>query len=352
MKKRTKWRMALFMLLCVLAAFAFLLYLPFGKEGASWGDLPIFGSVVAGCVTLGGLWWALSGFSVARSLLGWLVLAVPLAAHGLTAANLVYERFNGDRNARQVVVQGLSEEPIMWQGFDGPVGMKVTLDVVHPVNLKMLIDPPEIRMAPPVEVPYDNWSSTQTGGSGYFKDTYIDQKTGNVALLKTVLFQKHFEYPAAISEHHKWNASARFDAGGKTKLTYFLMPGIVDYLENENHICLNARVEGLPMCGTGMKPENGCASGNTVRLRDPVYARGKDLTALWYAWPGMDIGPALTRALRDQSKLQSNIEQWTAIQKRLEPAGLISAGYSLCEPGKDSHTAFRVCYCRPVQTDE
>lgn len=78
---------------------------------------------------------------------------------------------------------------------------------------------------------------------------------------------------------------------------------------------------------------------------------GNDLTALWMAAGSadmvvVDLGALLTATLRDQGSLQGDPKGWTAIQRRLEPAGLAAAGYRLCPPGEDSHTAFRTCYCR------
>ena len=59
-----------------------------------------------------------------------------------------------------------------------------------------------------------------------------------------------------------------------------------------------------------------------------------------------DLGPILTEILRAHSRLQGDPDAWTALQKRLEPAGLRDAGYRLCPPGEESHTAFRTCFCR------
>ncbi len=89
-----------------------------------------------------------------------------------------------------------------------------------------------------------------------------------------------------------------------------------------------------------------------VPLSDPVYHDGSELTAFWMAWPGMNLSAVLTETLRTRSALQSKPEDWAAMQQRLEPAGLVRAGYSLCEPGKDSHTAFRICYCREAPVAE
>ncbi|MGI9465203.1 MAG: hypothetical protein ACR2OM_14760 [Aestuariivirgaceae bacterium] len=352
LKRATKVRVFLFLAILCASVFGLLLYLPFGKEGAAWNDLPIFIGVSSSALVLAFIWWTAVGFSLRKALIAWPVLFLPFAAHGLTAIGLLYERFVASRLPQQLTVTSYKEEPIIWPGFDGPVGYRVTFDLDHPTGLDRLINPPEIRMGPPVDIPYASLSATQTSGSGYFKDTHLDKKTGNMALLKTVLFQRHFENPAGRYDIDKWSSHVRFNPLGKTRLTYNLLPGIVDYLRSPDHICLNSRTDGLDICPASIKPETGCASPNTTRLNDPVYADGTDLTALWLAPPGVDMGPALTAALRTTSQLQSRPADWQAMHQRLLPAGLKHAGYRLCEPGTVSHTAFRVCFCRMPQAQD
>ena len=64
------------------------------------------------------------------------------------------------------------------------------------------------------------------------------------------------------------------------------------------------------------------------------------------AWPAVDMSARLTEALRTGSKLQGKQADWDAMHKRLEPSGLVAAGYDLCEPGEDVHTSSRICFCR------
>jgi hypothetical protein len=59
-----------------------------------------------------------------------------------------------------------------------------------------------------------------------------------------------------------------------------------------------------------------------------------------------DLSDPFTETLRKHAALQSNPADWRAIQKRLEPDGLAKAGYGLCPAGKDSHTNYRICYCK------
>jgi hypothetical protein len=59
-----------------------------------------------------------------------------------------------------------------------------------------------------------------------------------------------------------------------------------------------------------------------------------------------DFSEPLTETLRRNSTLQSDPEAWRAMQQRLEPEGLMRAGYRICPPDANTHTASRVCYCR------
>ena len=346
MKRRTAKRITLFIALVIASAFGVLLYLPFGKEGASWEELPIFLTVATAAFALAVVWWVAVGLSLRKALLGWIVLLMPFAAHGWTAFSLIYERYEGERFAKKVTIADYREEPIEWPGFDGPVGYQVTFDLNHPTGFKKLVNPPEIRMGPEIEIPFAALSYTNRDGSGYFKDTYLETKTGNLALLKTVLFQRAFTNPTTETDYMKWSSHYRFNPLDKTRFQYQLLPGIIDYLLSPSHICINARVVGVEICADGAKPESGCASPNLTRLDNPVYANGTDLTAFWLAPPAIDMSHALTSVLRSSSILQNKPADWEALHERMLPAGLKQAGYGLCEPGPESHTASRVCFCR------
>lgn len=346
----TTFRIIFFIALLCLSALGLVLLLPFAKEGSSFGDLPIFAGVIGAVLILAVLWWLAVGRSIGKALIGWAVLALPLVAHGGIASALLSAHFEGPRLANETRIENYREAPLIWPDFDGPIGLRITLELTHPRGADAQILPPEIRMGPELEIPRDLLSVTQTSGSGYFKDRYLDRPVGDLVLLKTVLFQRVFENPAADKPYYKWNAASRFDPSGRTALIYYLLPGTVDYLPDPNRICLNNRTRGIPACAGDEKPESGCASPNRRRVTDPVYADGQDLSALWMAAGSydmtVDLGDQLTAVLRARSVLQSDPESWTAMQRRLEPAGLDRAGYRLCTDGTDSHTSFRTCYCR------
>lgn len=346
----TAFRVLLLVAIIVLSAAGLALWLPLGKEGASWSDLPIILGAAGGALFLGLVWWLAAGRRIGWAAIGWAILLPPLLAHGSTALYLVLARVEGPRLAQSVRIESFREAPIVWPGFDGPIGIELALELAHPAGATALILPPELRMGPELRIARDLLSSSMTGGSGYLKDDYLEKPAGDLTLLKPVLFQRVFETPAPQDPNYRWESAVPFDPSGKTRLTYFLLPGTVDYLPDRNRICLDSQSAGISPCAPEQKPDSGCASPNSVRVTDPVYAEGVDLSALWVAAGShdmvADLGGTLTAALRQHSNLQGRPADWTAIQQRLEPAGLARAGYALCPPGEDSHTDFRTCYCK------
>jgi len=288
---------------------------------------------------------------VPGALVGWAILLLPLAAHAWMVASLALARFEGQRLAKSVRIENYREAPIVWPGFDGPIGLQATFELHHPAGTKALILAPEIRMGPTVAIPLDRLNASLTSGSGYLKNTYLDRREGDLTLLKPVLFQRVFENRAARNLNYRWTSSVPFSDSTKTAMTFHLLPGAVDYLPSQSQICLSSRSYGVPACRTGQKPDAGCASHDHVRADEPVYYKGKDLSAIWMAAGGYDmtadLSRPLTAALRAHSRLQGDPAGWQAMQKRLEPAALEKAGYRICPPGRDVHTAFRICYCRP-----
>ncbi len=347
---KTAGRILFFLALLFVAGAALLFLLPGWKEGVSQDQLPVLLACVLLFLALGLLWWWVSGRVLWRALAGWLVLAVPLVAYGAQALSLLLAWYEGHSLADAVTIENYAETPIEWPGFDGPVGLTIEFDLVHPEGTDAIILPPEIRMAPLVSIPRSELAASRTNGSGYFKDTHLEKELGDLALLKTVLFQRHYARETAGDTPEKWLASAPFAPGGRTRLIYHLHPGTVDFLSGPERVCLSTRTHGSRVCETGEDPNEGCTPTNWLPVENPIYAQGPDMTALWMAAGGSDmvadLGLVLTGTLRRESRLQGDPEGWIAMQKRLEPEGLLTAGYRVCPPGEDSHTSFRTCYCR------
>ena len=346
---KTLFLVVLLVVLLCASALGLLVALPFVKEGSSWGAMPVFASVAAAALLLAFVWWFAVGQSLRKALIGWTILFVPLLVHGSIIVSMIIARFEGEHLSKTIQIDNFRERSIVWPGFDGPIGLEVSLELHHQNAISAMILAPEVRMGPELDIARDKLSASLTNGSGYLKNSYLKKPVGDLTLLKPVLFQKVFENLSAEDPNYKWTSSVRFRRSNRTVVKYFFLPGTVDYLPNRNRICLNSQSYGVASCSKGQKPDTGCASSNYKRVTNPIYFEGNDLSALWVAAGAhdmiIDMSKQLTATLRKHSSLQANPDDWTSIQKRLEPQGLAKAGYRLCPPGEDSHTTFRTCYC-------
>ena len=335
--------------LVTAAIFAVSLRLPSLKEGLFQQDLRGLFVGVGLFLLLGYIWWSVCGRSLKLSILGWLVLAVPTALYLTQAGQLIASDWKGLRLAEAISLENYEETPILWPGFDGPVGLTVRFDLVHPEGVAADIWAPEIRMGPDLDIARNQLFFAMRIGGGYFSGWLLYRLHGDHTLLKSVWDQRIYVNDSADPEY-KWTSGFDFESGIRTRLTFHLHPGTIDYLESPERLCLSSRSFGLRVCETGEDPKQGYASPNRRLVTDPIYAVGSDLTALWMAAGAndmvVDLDPVLTATLRARSRLQGDPEGWTAMQRRLEPAGLAAAGYRLCPPGEDSHDKFRTCYCR------
>jgi hypothetical protein len=59
----------------------------------------------------------------------------------------------GQRLAKAVSIEAYEEAPILWPGFDGPVGLTVGFDLFRPEGLTALILPPDTGCAQRERVP-------------------------------------------------------------------------------------------------------------------------------------------------------------------------------------------------------
>jgi hypothetical protein len=346
-------RAVFFILLIAISVIGLLVLLPLVKEGASREDIPLLLGGVAIYVVLGMVWWLLVGRALPKAALAWVLLLLPCLANLVLAGALLLAQIEGERLARAISIESYQEEPIFWPGFDEPVGLRVVVSLNHPSGLEALLTGPEIRMGPAVDVPDEDLSSAHTWSGGYFKAEQAGRaEDGPLTLLKSVGFQRLYENPDAARPSERWLAERRFPPGQESRFVYHLFPGHLDYLVSEDKICLTSRTVGLPACEAGEEADQGCVVAGRRSGQAPSYHQGVDLSVLWAGFGGhdmvIDLGGTLTEVLRRESRLQGDPDLWSAIQKRLEPAGLEEAGYAICPPGDDSHSAARVCYCRGV----
>lgn len=346
---KVAFRVVIFIGLLAAADYAVSLRLPTPDDGLLWRDLKGLFLGLGLFLLLGYFWWSVCARSLKLSVLGWLVLAVPAAIHIFQIGQIIAKDWEGRQLATTMSIENYKEAPILWSGFDGPVGLTLSFDLVHPEGVSAFILAPEIRMGWDLDIPRDELFSAMRSGGGYFSGWLLTMLPGNQTLLKSVRDQLVYVNDS-LDPKYKWNAGFDFASGTRTRLTFHLHPGTVEYLGSSKSLCLDSRSHGNRVCQTGEDPNFGCADPSRPPVTDPIYAVGGDLTALWIAVGDdnlvVDLGPVLVATLRAQSRLQGDPAAWTAMQKRLEPAGLEAAGYSPCPPGERSHSAFRTCFCR------
>lgn len=333
----------LFLIICAVSLWLFMASVPALVHSIT-PELDQTILILSGLLALAVVWWFASGRQWLFAVIGWLILAVPFSAHALWQGITLVAEYRGARLPARMAIENYREAPIFWDGFDGPVGLTIEFDLVHPPNLDGFAYTPQIRMAPAYDIAAENLESSRTFAGGYFRDWHINEKVEALTLLKPVLFQRIYaDQPA----DHDFD---RFDASGRTHLVYRLHAGAIERLNSQDNICLASPSFGLPNCADDQQPSDGCVGKNTVKFTDVTYSIGSDISALWLAtgssFRNADLSGLLTETMRRYSSLQGNREAWAALQKAFEPAQLAAAGYRLCPAGDRSHGIGQICYCR------
>lgn len=293
-------KIALVVALLALSALALLFLLPWLKEGYGIEELPIFAGVLLGLIALAVLGWL--GLRAKPLLLaaGLGCLALPLLAYALVAGDVIADEWRGRALSRSVRILSFRETPIEWPGFDGPVGLRLEIELQHDVRMLGNLYSPKLRMAG-AEVPTR-------------RDYFFGPALGGVddAFLQVPVFQSIGKEPPELK-------------GSPARLAFDLYPWKVQRYES-----------GRKVCFTKWDAERVLAS-----------APGEDLAACWmFAGRGgayADMSAPLTAALRSGSRFQGRRAEWEALLGRLEPAGLAAHGFAPCgdEPAGER------CYCGP-----
>jgi hypothetical protein len=291
-------------LVALLSAAALVLLLPWLKEGYGIEELPFFAGGAAGLAVLGLLWVALTRrvSSVAR-VVGLAPVAVALAAYLLLTGRVLWNEAEGRRLSRTVRIARFVEHDILWPGFDGPVGLRLEIELEHGVRRDGNLFPPKVLMGPTATV--DRRS--------YFLGVFDDWSRGFLA--------------SPLLTDGRATDHPRLGASSAARLVYEVYPGLV----------------------RSARPERVCVtqSGNEEAPYRLIYATGTDLAASWvFVSRGgvhVDLSGPLTAALRQTSRLEGHPLEWEALLRRLEPEGLERAGYERCAEAQPAEA----CYCRP-----
>ena len=270
----------------LIAGAAVLFLLPSLKEGFDQEELPLFGGIALGLVLIALMWWK-AGFKS-----GVAILAIPLTAYLFLTVQLIVNRVRGAYIGSRTEIVSITEQPILWPGFDGPAGIR--LDIVLRASSS----------------PHGNLLSPKIATQPMSPKDYFSGRPGMLAV------------PMYWFIESKASAEPKFPSGSAT-LSYELFPDRVSRHDGSRRVCLS---EGSA----------------------PVVSSGP-LSAVWFlAGPGgltVDLSAKLTEALRLKSFLASQPGEWSRLFDRLQPDRLVSAGYSKCRPEKGEFSG-EVCYCR------
>ena len=297
-------RLLIFVAVSLGSLVALVFLLPWLKEGFGVEELPLFAAILAALVTAAVVWWAVNRRSRGGLfVLGMLALGPPLLAYAGLTTRLVVNHWRGQRLERTVRILSLHESEIRWPGVDGPVGVRLELELEHAVGLEGNLFPPKVVMG----------SDPRPRADDYF---FRVAERGIDRALEAPVFETAQTPPRDVLARP-----------GRVRLTYELFSSALQ------------RRDGAAACLGRYAPPR--APGALSR------SDGKDLGAAWmFAASGgviVDLGGALTDALRLESALQGKPDEWRRMIDRLEPASLEAAGYRRCTPVRPG--SFETCYC-------
>jgi len=271
----------------LVAGFALALLLPLVKEGYGTEDLPHLARVAAALGVLAAGWWLVNGRRHRRTgLAGVALLAAPLLLYTTMAIRVVQRRARGRRLAGTVHVIALRETPLRFAGIAEPVGVRMEVEFDQAVALEGNLFAPKVVMA----------ADPRPTADEYFAIDATDE-----AVLTPPVFELARQPPRDVIAR-----------AGRTRIVYDLLPGSIKRRDGEA-VCLDA---------AGAAPST------------PSATSGSHLGAAWlFAAAGgerVDLGPALTEALRRSSAYEGRPAAWTALLDATRPEALARAGYTPC----------------------
>ncbi len=219
----------------------------------------------------------------------------------MISGDLVLDEWSGWRISRQMRITSFSAHPIEWIGFDGPVGIRMELELAHPA-VEGFLYVPKIAMT----------GKTSLSWTDYFYEYFKDHKLA-------------FLSPPDFAETE---AGPFFDGPQPIRISYDLYPGIVQRTQGAERICVAA------------------SSGSFLLTYLDGGTEDLALFASWWFYvkdgARVDLSPHLTRQVQAAHLWRDRVD-WTVMLKRLEPDGLRKAGYTPC-PEKETF-AGEICFC-------
>jgi hypothetical protein len=225
----------------------------------------------------------------------------PLFVYSNLSVWLGFNYWYGRRLERQTHITSLQATSIVWPGFEGPVGVRIEMELVHPKGLDVTLLPPKIAMT----------EMRDLTAQQYFSFLSATQRES----LAVPLFPIGREPPRDVLRD------------SPTKLVYELYPAAIYQMENSQRVCLWKDFAEAKL------------DTNTTYLGASWYFITK-------GGANVDLSRQLIERIRASDPFRSMTQaEWTAMLRRIKPPGLIRAGYEKC-PGSNPQNTDQSCYCR------
>jgi len=270
----------------------------------------------AGVILFGALaflWFRMHGRGVVRSVgerriyrAGLFLTLSPLLYFLWVGGSAVLDSAQLYTFSRSIEIENYIETPILWDGFDGPVGLRITMDVSYPFQVDGYFRPPKV-------VTGISTQAVKEGGNEKYWDYCVEVARDGLGCMTSPL------WPNPVFD--------TLDSESATTVTYELYPANLYYMESNNRVCL--------------------------RKRNPytqVVRNTGDMAALWHFSNSeriITLDDRLESTILDTDSMLKDekvVAQWYL---NMQSESFLAAGYQSCQ----INTAIRFsdeaqCFCR------
>jgi len=259
------------------------------------------------------LWFSLyrkhkanNSWDVRLRFLGYLLAGLPALIYILIVVQQTYHLVQAKIFTSQTVINEYQEQPIIWQGFDSPVGIRISLTLDYPLVLPGYMRYPKLVMGKmgseiPADLDRAYWK--------YCSEPVVDDSS----CLTTPIWPVK-DYPVLPEE-------------SPAVLSFDLYPSNLYYMENNNRVCLKKR-----------------------NPYSEVSFVGLDKIVLWHFLGNkhkLDLTNLLTSTVREKSLLLKDIDLVQKMYRNAESGAFLAAGYQGCEIKRAiPFTSESECFCK------
>ncbi|RDI48086.1 hypothetical protein [Aquicella lusitana] len=310
----------LFIVSVLFAVGAALMSLALGKEGYDFQSIPtlLIFSLILLLIMI--FWFYISRKTADQSvrMMAWsalLLVCIPFILIIFIIGTFFYGDWLGRYQSTQTSISHYQESFIRWAGFSYPTGLRVEISLSTPfaddTRQTTGFSPPMIWMGPPVPstAPAKLYFSLQRGS------LQMAASQPSLAVLKAVSFSKENQPKPQLS-------------AGNAQVVFYLYPGVIEYLENENAFCTYSAGKG-DIYSSGKLPDHD--------------ALGSQLNSIWF-YAGrteVDLSAQMTHVLQQSSQLENNPALWINMHRQFSDEQLLQKGYHSCVLSQRTH-----CFCR------